>query len=143
MSVWASGVASAVEGGVERRLQLRGERVGDLDLRGGCVEGVAREVACVRGLVPLEDLALPVFEHRLQRVEARAQALDLRRVEMDRVGELAVRELAARAVHQHVVEHRVGRVARARFGRRRKLHRVVAEVGVRDATVFAHLPRTS
>ena len=71
-------------------------------------------------------------QHRDQRVDARAQAGDLARIEPNRPGQLFLGQLAPLAEHQHVLERRRNQVRR-RLRRAGKLRRVVLLVRVNDA----------
>ena len=120
----------------------------------GIVVGIDGVALHALGGVALQDPPLPLLQHGLQRVQARPQAADLRRVEPYRLGQLAVGEPAPRAVGQHVLHHGIRGLARRRARRRRELRGVVPEVGVHDAAertglraglgvALAHSPGTS
>ena len=84
------------------------------------------------GFVLGENLALPLVEHREQGFDAGAEAGDLAGVEADGAGELFFGELAALAVHEHVLEGGRDEIGR-RLRRAREAGRVVPLVGVDDA----------
>ena len=118
---------------IKQRHQLRREVVGHVHRpRRGAV-GLVRRVLGRQRVVALEDPPLAGLEHGADRLEARAESGDLRGIEADRVGEFPFGEAASRAVHQEMIEHRVGGIA-ALHGRRwrRELERVVAQIGVDD-----------
>ena len=84
------------------------------------------------GLVSLEDAALALLEDLAQRLDARAEAANLRRVDVDGVGEFLRREAAHVAVGHEVVERRRDEVRRRRGGAG-KFGGVVLLVGMDDA----------
>ena len=80
-----------------------------------------------------QDLRLARLQQLDERLEARPQPLDLRRVDADGVGKFLVGE-STHGTHGHQVLERPARgAARVRGLRGAELHRVVAEVGVVDA----------
>ncbi len=100
------------------------------------ISGVGQRLRA-RSLVLLEDPALFLLEHCLDRVETRTESADLRRIKPNRIGQFAIGELAPGAVHEHVLEHRIARFTAARTVGRRKLKRVVTKVGVDDPAEHA------
>ena len=103
----------------ERGREARCQSGWNLDLRGSFRSAFVREFFGSARFVLLQDATTALFKHRAQRVKTRPETANLRWVETDGVGEFALGEAAARAVHQHVVEHRVGGIARRRARRSR------------------------
>jgi hypothetical protein len=84
------------------------------------------------GLVGLEDFAFAFAEDLHEGVDARPEAANLARVEVNRTGQLFLGETAGAAVEEEMLEggrHHVGR----RRGRAGEVNRVVFLIGVDDA----------
>ena len=82
-------------------------------------------------LVGAKDLALALQEHGDQGVNARAEALDLTRIEVDGPGQFLLGEAAHASVHEQVLERRRDHVRRS-TRRRREALGVIPLVGVND-----------
>ena len=110
-------------------MEAAGQRRRQFHSLGRLPELLGRLLHHARGLVGLQNLPLPLAEHRHQGVEAGAQPGDLAGIDPHGPRQLLVAQLAQVAIGQHVLEGPRKHVGR-RLPRAGKMLRVVFLVGV-------------